>query len=49
VGLLLVVAPVPATLLEVVVTDGLLTQLGQICFFLVNTSQYTVVAVFQNI
>ncbi|MGZ5548921.1 MAG: hypothetical protein ACXWFZ_13335 [Nitrososphaeraceae archaeon] len=29
------------------VTDGLLTRLGQICFFLVNTSQYSLIATFQ--
>jgi hypothetical protein len=30
-----------------VTDDGLLTQLGQICFLLVNTSQYALVAIFQ--
>ena len=52
-GLVLVViaAAVPATLLGVVlgIDDGLMTRLGQICYFLVNTSQYSLLAVFQNI
>ena len=37
--------PAIEVLLEVT-DDGLLTQLGQICFVLVNTSQYSLVAIF---
>jgi hypothetical protein len=40
--------PAIEVLLEVT-DDGSLTRLGQICFFLVNTSQYSLVAVFQEI
>ena len=45
---LLVVVAAPAVVVLTVI-GLLLTRLGQICFFFVNTSQYSLVAVFQKI